>query len=32
MGKRLVELRVGKGEWLRWNGRLYFVRSLLLLS
>ena len=32
MGRRLVELLVARGEWLRWNGRLYVVRSLSLLS
>ena len=32
MGKRLVELRVARDEWLRWNGRLYIVKSLSLIS
>jgi hypothetical protein len=32
MGRRLVELRVARGEWLKWNGRLYIVKSLSLLS
>ena len=32
MGRRLVELRVARGEWLRWNGRLYIVKSLSVLS
>jgi len=32
MGRRLVELRVARGEWLRWNGRLYIVKSLSVLG
>ena len=32
MARRLIEFRVAKAEWLRWNGRLYVVRSLALLG
>jgi hypothetical protein len=32
MDRRLVELKVARGDWLRWNGRLYFVKNLSLLS
>jgi hypothetical protein len=32
MHGRFVELKVARGEWLRWNGRLYFVRNLSVLS
>jgi hypothetical protein len=31
-GRRLVELRLGGGDWLRWDGRVYVIRSLSLLS
>jgi hypothetical protein len=32
MDRRFVELKVARGEWLRWNGRLYFIKNLSLLS
>jgi F5/8 type C domain len=31
MRGRFVELKVARGDWLRWNGRLHFVRNISLL-